>query len=154
MPKGPRGEKRPADTNACAVTVGKIATGELEDKKYKNPRRKLSGEAGAAARKAALSANTRKEIATAAANARWRGKETVMSEKQRLMKSLFEQKNRKLVNLKFLRGPKSKVTEEEFCAEVNEILFAIDNGLTVPTDTFPETPKKEIDLKEFAKQFD
>ena len=29
MPRGPNGEKRPADVNICAVTVAKIATGEL-----------------------------------------------------------------------------------------------------------------------------
>lgn len=31
MPKGPRGEKRPADVIGAAVMVGKIATGEIED---------------------------------------------------------------------------------------------------------------------------
>ena len=31
MPKGPRGEKRPADVVGCAVMVAKIATGEIEE---------------------------------------------------------------------------------------------------------------------------
>jgi hypothetical protein len=31
MPRGPRGERRPADVNARAVMVGKIATGEIKD---------------------------------------------------------------------------------------------------------------------------
>ena len=31
MPRGPRGEKRPADTIGCAVMVAKIATGEIEE---------------------------------------------------------------------------------------------------------------------------
>jgi hypothetical protein len=31
MPRGPKGEKRPADVNARAVMIGKIATGEMED---------------------------------------------------------------------------------------------------------------------------
>ncbi|MDR6833596.1 MULTISPECIES: hypothetical protein [unclassified Sphingopyxis] len=31
MPKGPRGEKRPADAIGLAVMVGKIATGEIEN---------------------------------------------------------------------------------------------------------------------------
>lgn len=37
MPKGPRGEKRPADTIGAAVMVMKIATGQLveEWKRYK-----------------------------------------------------------------------------------------------------------------------
>jgi hypothetical protein len=31
MPRGPNGEKRPADVNARAVTIAKIATGEVDD---------------------------------------------------------------------------------------------------------------------------
>ncbi len=31
MPKGPNGEKRPADAIGLAVMVGRIATGEVED---------------------------------------------------------------------------------------------------------------------------
>ena len=36
MPKGPKGEKRPADVIGAAVIVAKIATGEIEDTK-RNP---------------------------------------------------------------------------------------------------------------------
>jgi hypothetical protein len=31
MPKGPKGEKRPADVIGAAVMIGKIATGEMAD---------------------------------------------------------------------------------------------------------------------------
>lgn len=31
MPKGPRGEKRPADAIGLSVVIGKIATGEMKD---------------------------------------------------------------------------------------------------------------------------
>ena len=31
MPKGPKGEKRPADVIGAAITVAKIATGEIEE---------------------------------------------------------------------------------------------------------------------------
>ena len=31
MPKGPKGEKRPADVIGAAVMVAKIATGEIEE---------------------------------------------------------------------------------------------------------------------------
>ena len=38
MPKGPKGEKRPADVIGAAVMVARIATGEIEDPKAeKNP---------------------------------------------------------------------------------------------------------------------
>jgi hypothetical protein len=32
MPRGPKGEKRPADVIGAAVMVGRIATGEIEDR--------------------------------------------------------------------------------------------------------------------------
>jgi hypothetical protein len=32
MPRGPKGEKRPANTYAAAVMVARIATGEIRDK--------------------------------------------------------------------------------------------------------------------------
>lgn len=72
MPKGPRGENRAADIVGCAVTVAKIATGEIEDERDKSPGRRRSGLAGAKARNANLSGDVRKEIAKVAAAARWR----------------------------------------------------------------------------------
>lgn len=71
MPKGPQGQKRPADVIGCAVMVGKIATGEIEDTKSKAPGRSKSGKAGAAARAQKLSPQQRKKIAEKAARARW-----------------------------------------------------------------------------------
>jgi hypothetical protein len=39
MPRGPQGEKRPADVIGAAVIVAKIATGEVEERRSeKNPR--------------------------------------------------------------------------------------------------------------------
>ena len=69
MPKGPRGEKRPADLIGMSVTVGKIATGEIEDNRKSG--RVKSGKAGARARAENLSAEKRSEIARKAASARW-----------------------------------------------------------------------------------
>ena len=34
MPRGPKGEKRPADVIGAATMVAKIATGEIEDTKH------------------------------------------------------------------------------------------------------------------------
>ena len=72
MPRGPNGEKRPADVNAAAVMVAKIATGEIEEERPRIPGRRKSGKAGGAARAGALSDERRSEIAKKAANARWR----------------------------------------------------------------------------------
>jgi hypothetical protein len=72
MPKGPNGEKRPADAIGLAVMIGKIATGEIEDE-----RESLSsaaaemGRKGGQKRAANMTAERRREIAQAAAAKRW-----------------------------------------------------------------------------------
>jgi hypothetical protein len=72
MPKGPKGEKRPADVIGAAIMVGKIATGEVKDSPSKVPNRARGGEKGGAARAAKLSPKRRQEIARKAAKARWK----------------------------------------------------------------------------------
>ena len=69
MPKGPRGEKRPADVIGNAVLIAKIATGEIEDTVSG---RSASAKKGAEARAAKLTDQQRSEIASAAASARWK----------------------------------------------------------------------------------
>ncbi len=72
MPRGPQGEKRPADANARAVMVAKIATGEIEEK-LKAPSGKVrSGRAGAKARALKLTKEERSAIAKKAAAERWK----------------------------------------------------------------------------------
>jgi hypothetical protein len=75
MPRGPKGEKRPADVNQRAVMIAKIATGELEDvttDEGKNAAAVALGRMGGKARAAGLSARKRKEIAKKAATIRWK----------------------------------------------------------------------------------
>jgi hypothetical protein len=68
MPRGPKGEKRPADVIGNAVHVMRIATEEIEDSPSKAPKRAKGGKA----RAANLSPEQRSEIARAAASARWK----------------------------------------------------------------------------------
>lgn len=73
MPKGPNGQKRPADAIGLAVLIGKIATGEIEDKV--TPETKSlpeSKKAGGKARAQTLTPEQRSEIARIAADARWK----------------------------------------------------------------------------------
>jgi hypothetical protein len=75
MPKGPRGEKRPADVIGTAIMVGRIATGEIEDKtpaKEGKEYARRGGLKGGKARAKSLTAKQRAEIARAAAAARWK----------------------------------------------------------------------------------
>ena len=71
VPKGPQGQKRPADVTGCAVAVAKIATGEAEDSRYDQPNKVKAGHAGARARAASLTSKERSAIARKAAAARW-----------------------------------------------------------------------------------
>lgn len=79
MPKGPKGEKRPADAIGLAVMIAKIATGEVDDETPddgKDPAAKAMGAKGGKARAAKLTAEKRSEIAKKAAAKRWSNKET------------------------------------------------------------------------------
>ena len=74
MPKGPKGEKRPADVIGAAVKVMQIATGEIEeniDDDGKNKAAVELGRKGGKARAEKLTARKRQEIAKKAAQKRW-----------------------------------------------------------------------------------
>jgi hypothetical protein len=72
MPKGPNGEKRPADAIGLAVLVGKIATGEVEDERddLKSAAAQL-GSKGGKKRAENMTPERRSEIASMAAKSRW-----------------------------------------------------------------------------------
>jgi hypothetical protein len=72
MPRGPKGEKRPADVIGNAVHVMRIATGEVEEAVGRAPNRAKGGRKGAKARARALSPQERSDIAREAAAARWK----------------------------------------------------------------------------------
>jgi hypothetical protein len=74
MPRGPKGEKRPADVIGNAVMIGRIATGEIEDLTTddgKNAAAVALGRMGGKARAAGMTAKRRSEIAKKAAKSRW-----------------------------------------------------------------------------------
>ena len=75
MPKGPKGQKRPANVIGNAVTVMKIATGEIEESGQTDDGKSKAavelGRKGGLARAVRLSASKRKRIAKTAARARW-----------------------------------------------------------------------------------
>ena len=75
MPRGPNGEKRPADPIARAVHIAKIATGQIEDELPSATRR--GGLVGGPKRAKALSPERRSEIARMGAEARKRKVSTV-----------------------------------------------------------------------------
>ena len=111
MPRGPKGEKRPADVIGNAVRVMQIATGEVFDLVPKQSGRAKSGKAGGAARAKALTADQRRDVATRAADARWKAEASGM--------------DKQLVAL--LEKAKSVVTTEDDLEE-HRIALAAANG--------------------------
>lgn len=78
MPRGPKGERRPADVIGNAVKVMRIATGEQPEdygpdaeSEGKNAAAVALGRMGGKARAKGMSAKRRKEIARKAAKSRW-----------------------------------------------------------------------------------
>jgi predicted FMN-binding regulatory protein PaiB len=82
MPTGPKGQKRPRDTNQLAKLMVDILTGQVEDREPtpeeqgKDPaavvRGKLGGVKGGSVRAANLTKDRRVEIARKAAKTRWK----------------------------------------------------------------------------------
>ena len=76
MPKGPKGEKRPADVIGAAVKVMRIATGEEEEfdktDDGKDKAAQSLGRRGGKARSEKLTSKQRSDIAKKAALARWK----------------------------------------------------------------------------------
>jgi hypothetical protein len=74
MPKGPQGQKRPADVIGNAVRVMQIATGEVAEDAPQTGTEyaRKGGLIGGPKRAAKLSKKRRAEIASKAARARWK----------------------------------------------------------------------------------
>lgn len=131
MPKGPNGEKRPADAIGCAVMVARIATGEQEDTGYVSKNRRKSGVAGAKARMESTDAKRRSEIATKAAQARWR-RENDMTESQtaksRLSALYASKREAGLVDVNFLVGSIDEASFDDVANEVLRLEEAVERG--------------------------
>lgn len=139
MPKGPNGQKRPADGVGMSVMVAKIATGEIEDTSYVSQNRRKSGVAGAKARMETLSANERSEIATKAAKARWKGNNEMTQLQTQApcseLDSIYAAKREAgLVDVKFLHKNLDEGTPAQVEADLVEIQKAIRDGQVEPLD--------------------
>lgn len=126
MPKGPKGEKRPADAIGCAVMVARIATGEMEEELPAMSGRTRSGKAGGVARREALNEAERSAIAKGAANARWK-KEADMTACDEV-RELYERKRANgLVDAKFYVGSVREAAQEVVCGELLRLEKAIED---------------------------
>ncbi len=138
MPKGPNGQKRPADTIGMSTMVARIATREEEDTSYTSQNRRKSGIAGAKARMKNTSAEERSEIATKAAEARWKTQEATMNNPINACDAVATRYSQKqsdgLVDVKFLFQNKEEATVDDACAELEALHVAIRDGKSEALD--------------------
>jgi len=131
MPKGPNGQKRPADSIGCAIAVGRIATGEEVD--FTGGK---VGSAGGRARAGALSPLDRSKIAVRAANARWskedeseeRELELKMTKLGLLNRELFGNPNSAISDIKFYPGESFTASNEQIACYIRSAMKAVGDG--------------------------
>ena len=128
MPKGPNGQKRPADVIGCAVMVGRIATGEEVEVTGGKV-----GSAGGRARAKALSPEARSRIAVRAAETRWRKDESPdlelkMTELSLLNRELFGNPNSAISDIKFYPGERSTASNDQIAGHIRRALSAVEDG--------------------------
>ena len=136
MPRGPNGEKRPADAIGLAVMVGRIATGEEVDATLASKNRRKSGIAGAEARMKNTSVAQRSQIATLAASARWKKEEATMNADHNAcdtVAAIYRAKEG-LLDVKFLFQNRTEASLFEACKELATINEAIRDGKATDLD--------------------
>ena len=72
-----------------------------------------------------------------------------MTQKVTLLKTLFDDPKREHVDIKFFRGTSEKVSEDDFCREINAAIFQFDNGLIDAVETVEED-FPQVDVKHLA----
>lgn len=106
--------------------VGRIATGEIEDATSR-----IGRSVGGQARAMSLSPKKRKEIASAAAKARWQnGKELElnMSELSLLKQELFGNPGNAISDIKFYPGESRECSIEEIAGSIRAAITSVENG--------------------------
>ena len=66
-----------------------------------------------------------------------------------LLTLLFEQEGKTLENIKFFRGERDVVSEDEFCNQVHSGLLQRRMGTAVVSDGFPED-ERSLNVEEFV----
>ncbi len=71
-----------------------------------------------------------------------------MSEKQRLLDTLFKTEGREHLNLKFFRGGSDSISPDALCREANSAIFQHESGLAEVRDGFGDGQGRTVDLRE------
>jgi hypothetical protein len=71
-----------------------------------------------------------------------------MSEKKRLLRTLFESAGREHLNIKFCRGPSDEASPDDLCREANSAIFQAESGIVESKPGFGDDDRKVVDVKE------
>ncbi len=69
-----------------------------------------------------------------------------MTEKERLLRALFEKEGQEHLNIKFCRGTSDDISPEDLCREANSAIFQIENGLVEVRPDFGDKETTVIDV--------
>lgn len=69
-----------------------------------------------------------------------------MTERDRLLKSLFETEGHSHLNIKFFRGLSDDISTEDLCREANAALFQFEKGLTEGRPEFGDADATSVDV--------
>ena len=69
-----------------------------------------------------------------------------MTEKARLIHTLFETEGRKHLNIKFFRGSSNDISPETLSRDVNSAIFQADLGLAEESPDFGDSTRTVIDI--------
>lgn len=71
-----------------------------------------------------------------------------MTDKERLLHTLFEAKGKEHLNLKFFRGISDDISPEDLCREACSAIFQAEQGLAATKSDFGDRGRKTVDVKE------
>ena len=69
-----------------------------------------------------------------------------MTEKGRLLRTLFETEGQEHINIKFCRGTSDDISPEALCREANWAIFQMENGLVDVRSRFGDSDLPVIDV--------
>jgi len=71
-----------------------------------------------------------------------------MTEKDRLLKTLFETVGESHLNIKFFRGFSDDISTEDLCREANAAIFQLQKGLVPCHTNFGDAEKPSVNVSE------
>ena len=145
MPKGPNGQKRPADVIGDVVTPGRVGTCEASGEVRYVASNTETTSASGKARAQHLFRGERSKIAKAGAKAIWKEERRAeMTHEEQLMNALFGNPQRELVDIKFFLSQGIDVTREDVCREAVKMLEQMDAGEGADSTFAEEFEQKDV----------